>query len=366
MTKGNAMPNEQPRLSPTVEGYSAENARITESEREKQLTELEIINRERAINEREIIGQGSFWIGRTGAPVAVCKILAVAATLVAIAYILSIIPIIYMVPFTYALVELAIYAVIYILLMAVLLDIIRGGNEYKYQANQREFSFSRKNGKGGVAHFFYKDVLSVDYCPHNFLWFDNGYYVTIETKSGFFTYKYVFPRFRHLIPVERLPFEVIREQIAEKEKLPEQQSVQLALSVKKTAVMLILAAACAFTFVLPTMICFLPYYIVVMYALAVFGIFLCIRQILKGEVYRWRADDEEFIIRRADGVGKPARIKFSEAQEVVYKRRLFGAVVLIKTPSKTLKFRYLYPKPFQMKLLCETPFAVFARNGETE
>ena len=58
MTKGSVMPNEKPRLSPTVEGYAAENLRITESEREKQLTELEIINRERAKNEREIIAKG--------------------------------------------------------------------------------------------------------------------------------------------------------------------------------------------------------------------------------------------------------------------------------------------------------------------
>ena len=357
------MPNEYPRLSPTVEGYTAENARIAESERQQHLTELEKINRERAINEREIIGQGTFLIGRTGVPVAVCQILATAATLVAIAYILSIIPVIYMVPFTYALVKLAIYAVIYILLMTVLIDLIRGGNEYKYTANQREFSFSRKNGKGAVAHFFYKDILSVDYCPHKFLWFDNGYYVTIETKSGFFTYQYVFPRFRHPIAEKNLPFEVIREQIAEKPKLPEQQSVRLALSKKKTALMLILAAACAFVFALPAIIRFLTYYIVVMYALAIFGIFLCIRQILKGEVYRYRSDNQEFVIRRADGAGKTTRIKFTEAQKIVYKRGLFGAAVLIKTSEKTLKFRYVYPKPFQMKLLCETPFGVFEKNG---
>ena len=358
------MPNEQPRVSPTVEGYDTENARITESERQKQLTELEIINRERAINEREIIAQGSFRLGTKGKPLIICEILAVAATLVAVAYILSIIPVIYMIPFTSGLIELAIYAVIYILLMTVLLDIIRGGSEYKYSANQREFSFSRKNGKGAVAHFFYKDILSVDYCPHKFLWFDNGFYVTIETKSGFFTYKYVFPRLRHWIAAKNLPFEVIREQIAEKQNLPEQQSVRLGLSKKKTAVFLMIAAACAFIFVLPAMICFPPYQIVVLYALATFGIILCIRQIIKGELYRYRSDNQEFILRQADGEGKTTRIKFGEVQDIVYKRRLFGAVVLIKTKDKKLKFRCVYPKPFQMKLLCETPFAVFANiNG---
>ena len=71
------------------------------------------------------------------------------------------------------------------------------------------------------------------------MWFDNGFYVTIETKSGFFTYKYVFPRFRHRIAEKNLPFEIIREQIAEKPKLPEQQSVRLAMSAKKTAVTVI-------------------------------------------------------------------------------------------------------------------------------
>ncbi|MGN0669141.1 MAG: hypothetical protein ACI4JZ_01205 [Oscillospiraceae bacterium] len=357
------MLNERPRVSPTVEGYNAENARITESERAKELTELEKINRERAINEREIIAQGSFLIGRKGKPLFFCEILAVAATLVAIAYILSIIPIIYMVPFTYELIELAIFAVIYILLMTVLVDLIRGGNEYKYQANQREFSFSRKNGKGAVAHFFYKDVLSVDYCPHKFLWFDNGYYVSIETKSGFFTYKYVFPRFRHPIAEKNLPFEVIREQIAEKPKLPEQQSVRLALSAKKTAVMLGLALLCILFGALPAIICFPLYYIVALEEIALVGIIPCILTIIKGEVYRYRSDNQEFVLRQADGVGKTTRIKFSEVQDIVYKRRLFGAVVLIKTQSKTLKFRYVYPKPFQMKLLCETPFAVFEKNG---
>lgn len=354
------MPNEYPRLSPTVEGYAAENARITESEREKKLTELEIINRERAINEREIIGQGSFLIGRTGVPLIVFETLAVVETLATLFYIIPRIQYIFS---SIVITEIAFAFVVYILLMTVLVDLIRGGNEYKYTANQREFSFSRKNGKGAVAHFFYKDILSVDYCPHKFLWFDNGYYVTIETKSGFFTYKYVFPRFRHPIAEKNLPFEVIREQIAEKPKLPEQQSVRLALSKKKTALMLILAAACAFTFALPAIIRFLTYYIVVMYALAIFGIFLCIRQILKGEVYRYRSDNQEFVIHRADGAGKTTRIKFTEAQKIVYKRGLFGAAVLIKTSEKTLKFRYVYPKPFQMKLLCETPFGVFEKNG---
>ncbi len=355
------MLNEQPRLSPTVEGYSAENARITESERAKQLTELEIINRERAISERELIGQGTFLIGRTGAPVIFCEILATAASLALIAYILPLIPIFYKVIFSYELIVLAIIAAIYILLMTVLLDIIRGGNEYKYQANQREFWFSRKNGKGGVAHFFYKDVLSVDYCPHKFLWFDNGYYVSIETKSGFFTYKYVFPRFRHPIAEKNLPFEVIREQIAEKQKLPEQQSMRLALSAKKTAMMLGLALLCILFGALPAIICFPLYYIVALEEIALVGIIPCILTLIKGEVYRYRSDNQEFVLRQADGERKTTRIKFNEAEKIVYKRRLFGAVVRIKTGDKTLKFRYVYPKPFQMKLLCETPFAVFAK-----
>lgn len=357
------MSNEQPRVSPTVEGYSAESARITEAEREKQLTELEKINRERAINEREIIGKGTFLIGRTGAPVIFCEILALAASLALIAYILPLLPIIYLVPFSYILVELAIIIVIYILLMTVLVDVIRGGAEYSYTANQREFSFSRKNGKGAVAHFFYKDILSVDYCPHNFLWFDNGYYVSIETKSGFFTYKYVFPRFRHRIPAERLPFEVIREQIAKKEKLPEQQSVRLGLSPKRTAVTLGLMLLCILLGALPIITTMPLYYIVALNEIALIGIISCILTLIKGELYRYRSDNQEFVLRQANGAGKTTRIKFTEAKKIAYKRGLFGAAVLIKTADKTLKFRYVYPKPFQRKLLCETPFAVFEKNG---
>ena len=75
------MTNDKPRVSPTVEGYTAESARITESEREKQLTELEKINRERAINEKEIIAQGSFYIAKSGISQKICAVLAALATL---------------------------------------------------------------------------------------------------------------------------------------------------------------------------------------------------------------------------------------------------------------------------------------------
>ena len=331
---------------------------------DKPLTELEIINRERAINEREIIAQGSFRIGRTGITVAVCEVLAVVITFASITLLPVIIPTCIIRLMAFGLLGLAIFLAIYFSIMSILLGIMRGSNEYKYQANLREFSFSRKDGKGAVAHFFYKDILSVDYCPYKILWFDSGYYVTIETKSGFFTYKYVFPRFRHSISEGNLPFEIIREQIADKKKLPEQKSVFLALSPKKTAVMLaIIAVTAAMFFVLPQIISAPVYCFVLYYALAVLGVVLCIRKILKGEEYRFRADEEEFVLRRADGVGKPTRIKLNQSHDVVYKQQLFSAAVLVKTQDKIYKFRYIYPALMQMKLLFETPFGVFEKNG---
>lgn len=360
------MTNDKPRVSPTVEGYTAESARITESEREKQLTELEKINRERAINEKEIIAQGSFYIAKSGISQKICAVLAALAMLLEVFFLITYISFLpsSLITATYPVLFITLG---YIVIMTPIMVYLRSGNEYKYSANLREFSFSRRDGKGAVAHFFYKDVLSVDYCPHKFLWFDNGYYVTIETKSGFFTYKYVFPRFRHWISAEKLPFEVIREQIAESKNLPEQQSVRLGLSKKKTAAQLaIIAAVCAFCIILPTAIYLQPQYIVALVVFAIFIVIPCIRQILKGEPYRYRSDNQEFVLRQANGEGKTTRIRFSEVQDIVYKRRLFGAAAVIKTKDKTLKFRYIYPKPFQMKLLCETPFAVFAeRNGET-
>lgn len=356
------MPNEKPRLSPTVEGYAAENLRITESEREKQLTELEIINRERAKNEREIIAKGSFFIVKSGAAPKICAAAVVPTTLLEIFFLITYIAFLptSLITATYPVIFITLG---YIVIMTPIMAYLRSGNEYKYQANQREFSFSRKNGKGGVAHFFYKDILSVDYCPHKFLWFDNGFYVTIETKGGFFTYKYVFPRFRHRIAEKNLPFEIIREQIAEKPKLPEQQSVRLAMSAIKTAVMLGLAVLCILLGALPIITKMQLYYIVAFAEIALVGLIACIVTLIKGELYRYRSDNQEFVIRQANGDGKLTRIKLCEAQGIVYKRGLFGAAVLIKTADKTLKFRYIYPKPFQMKLLCETPFAVFEKNG---
>lgn len=362
------MPNEKPRLSPTIEGYAAENSRITEGERQKELTELEKINLNRALDEKAVIGQGTFLIGRAGKSLLLCEILAAAATLAEISYILSILPFFPLIIISEQFVIFVIITAIYILFMTPIVDFIRGGAEYKYEANLREFSFSRKKGKGAVAHFFYKDILSVDYCPHKFLWYDNGYYVSIETKSGFFTYKYVFPRFKHWIPAERLPFEVIREQTAENPKLPEQQSARLAPSGKKIALMLGLAALCVLFGAIPIIMDAPLYYIVAMGEIALLGFITSVLQIFKGELYRYRADNREFIIRRADGVGKTVRIRLDEAQDIAYKKRLLGAVVVIKTKDKTLKFKYRFPKVTKRQSLSETPFGVFANlsGGQNE
>lgn len=362
---------ELPKLSPTVDGYAAEYAQIAAGER--QLTDMEQIKRSRELDEKEIVGQGSFNIGFPEIAVSVCTVLfsilfLIEATLLAV-IIISLPSLVFSIITSSANIIYLFFTLLMIgLILFGLFLVMSGGTEYKYSANAREFSFSRKNGKGAVAHFFYKDILSVDYCPHKLLWIDTGYYVTIETKSGFFTYKYIFPRFRHAIAVKNLPFEVIRERIAPSINLPEQKSVRLAFSPKKLAFCLAgiaaCAALCALAFILPFFGEGLPTKISICAACAV-GVVLLLRKIRKGDEYRCRADEKEFMIRRANGKGKAVRIPLEEVEEARFKRGVFTAKVLLKTKAKTLKFRYILPKIFRKHTLADTPFAIFPGKGDS-
>lgn len=363
---------ELPKLSPTVDGYAAEYAQIAEGERREKLTDMEQIKRSRELDEKEIVGQGSFYIGVPGTVVSVCTVIfsilfLIEATLIAM-LIISLPSLVFSIITSS---ENIIYLFSALLMIGMILYglflVMSGGTEYKYSANAREFSFSKKNGKGAVAHFFYKDILSIDYCPHKLLWIDTGYYVTIETKSGFFTYKYIFPRFRHTIAVKNLPFEVIRERIDPNIKLPEQKSTRLAFSPKKLAFCLAGIAACAaigvLVFILPFFGNGVPAKISICVACVV-GIVLLLRKIRKGDEYRFRADDKEFITRRANGNGKAVKIPLEEVEEARFKRGIFSAKILLKTKAKKLKFKYILPKIFRKHTLADTPFAIFSRKGD--
>ncbi len=355
---------ELPKLSPTVDGYAAEYAQIAEGERLESLADIEQIKRSRELDEKEIVGQGSFYIGFPEIVVSICTVFFAISCLVEITFLAMFI---ILLPLSLLSLQSYGFLALIAMIMAGFFLAMIGGTEYRYSANAREFSFSRKNGKGAVAHFFYKDILSIDYCPHKILWIDTGYYVTIETKSGFFTYKYIFPRFRHAIAVKNLPFEVIRERINPRIKLPEQKSVRIALSAKKLAVCLVEFAACA---ALGVLVFILPFFgdslfqkIAISAVCAVEAVLL-LRKIRKGDEYRCRADDKEFIIRRANGNGKTVKIPLEEVTEARFKRGVFIAKILLKTKTRTLKFKYILPKIFRKHTLADTPFAIFPGKGD--
>ncbi len=378
----NAMPSvglntapaaERIKLSPTVEGLAAEQTRIAEGERAKKLTSLEQANRSRELDEQEIIGQGSFFLGKMGAPRTICIIAEIILSLFELFELLSFILQFPTSLFSEKLVITSGITLGYLALSTPLFMYIRGSDENRYFANAREFSFSRRDGKGAVAHFFYKDVLSVDYAPHKFLWHDNGYYVTIETKSGFYTYKYVFPRYKHSIPIKDLPFEVIRSRIDPNIKLPEQQSVRLGLPPKQIAAFLaptvILAAISVLAIVCHVL--FARYRTgmnvplsdaVVITLLSLVGITFFLWKICRGADHRFRADNRGFIVRRTDGTGKTIRASFGEIEQIRVKKGVFTALFRIKCKTRVIRLRYVYPKVFGKPRLEDTPLGVFLTN----
>ena len=85
------------------------------------------------------------------------------------------------------------------------------GPLHGYKADGRGF-YVTVNGKG-KDQILYRDVLSVDYTPTKFLWFDRGYDVDILTTYGTVHYDCVFPRFNQCISLQDLPFDVIKRNI---------------------------------------------------------------------------------------------------------------------------------------------------------
>ena len=85
------------------------------------------------------------------------------------------------------------------------------GTLHSYKADGRAF-YVTVRGKG-KDQILYRDVLSVDYTPTKFLWFDRGYKVDILTTYGTVHYDYIFPYFDHRIIPKNLPFDVIKRNI---------------------------------------------------------------------------------------------------------------------------------------------------------
>lgn len=110
---------------------------------------------------------------------------------------------------------LIISAVIALAIVILILRIIRAGDEYRYKANGREFTVSKKNRPDETV--LYRDAKGISYKPIKFLWFDNGYEVEIVTVYGVMKFGYCYPRFNHPIKKEDLPFDIIKRHIERRE-----------------------------------------------------------------------------------------------------------------------------------------------------
>lgn len=85
------------------------------------------------------------------------------------------------------------------------------GPLHSYKADGRAFFVTVKGKDKDL--ILYRDVLSVEYTPTKFLWFERGYKVDIITTYGTIHYDYIFPRFNHCISLQDLPFDVIKRNI---------------------------------------------------------------------------------------------------------------------------------------------------------
>lgn len=78
-----------------------------------------------------------------------------------------------------------------------ILNILRSGDKYHWEATGREFTISRKNA--GADIIFYKEVITVGYEDLKFLrLFKQGYIVTVQTARNTLVFNYVFPLGRSL------------------------------------------------------------------------------------------------------------------------------------------------------------------------
>ena len=83
-----------------------------------------------------------------------------------------------------------------------------------YEANQTVFSVTRK-GKP-ILSVIYKNAVSVKYKPMKYLWFDQGFHVSIKMKGYSLKFDYVVPRAMRF-HYDNFPFEIIIQEIVRRE-----------------------------------------------------------------------------------------------------------------------------------------------------
>ena len=90
-----------------------------------------------------------------------------------------------------------------------LLRMVLIGRLLSYEADEKEFAITEKNGSKTVIYFC--DVTGVDYKPVKLLWRVRGYKAQIHTKYRTIEYKYVFSRNKVVRSPEGSPFIIIEE-----------------------------------------------------------------------------------------------------------------------------------------------------------
>ncbi len=86
-----------------------------------------------------------------------------------------------------------------------LLNILKFGDKYRWEATGREFTITRKNCAAKT--IFYKETILIEYEDLKFLRFiPQGYFVTVRTVRDTYEFKYVFPGFGRKLKFEDTPF----------------------------------------------------------------------------------------------------------------------------------------------------------------
>lgn len=198
------------KVSPSVGGYAADMPTLGKDGKVLAPAETYINEEGREVSINDIIGRGTFRVALPKKQTVLLWLIC-APLLLWVLYAVILLPLNFINLFLgdISAVATVVSAILSFVVSIVIIKCIRQGREYNYKANGREFVVTAKNMP--EEHIYYNEVAGVSYSKLKFLWFDNGYNVEITTNYGIIKYKFVYPRFRHNVKTEDLPFELIRK-----------------------------------------------------------------------------------------------------------------------------------------------------------
>ena len=198
------------KVSPSVGGYAADMPTLGKDGKVLAPAETYINEEGREVSINDIIGRGTFRVALPKKQTVLLWLISAPLLLWAL-YAVILLPLNFINLFLgdISAVATVVSAILSFVISIVIIKCIRQGREYSYKANGREFVVTAKNMP--EEHIYYNEVAGVSYSKLKFLWFDNGYNVEITTNYGIIKYKFVYPRFRHNVKTEDLPFELIRK-----------------------------------------------------------------------------------------------------------------------------------------------------------